>query len=96
MQAQYESGLNLSDHAYLVQKDQPALVYHKLGSTAHAHTGSFGFQRLVDVGAAPSGYTVTTFTPNCALAAYGRLWVADIGTDNLTVYYSVLLDTCIV
>ncbi len=93
VQAQYESGLNLSDHAYLVQKDQPALVYHKLGSTAHAHTGSFGFQRLVDVGAAPSGYTVTTFTPNCALAAYGRLWVADIGTDNLTVYYSVLLDT---
>jgi hypothetical protein len=31
--------------------------------------------------------------PNCALAAYGRLWVADIGADNLTVYYSVLLDT---
>lgn len=93
VQAQYESGLNLSAHAYLVQKDHPPLVYHKLGATAHAHTGSFGFQRLVDVGSAPAGYSVTSFMPNCALAAYGRLWVADIGADNLTVYYSVLLDT---
>lgn len=93
VQAQYESGLNLSAHAYLVQRDHPPLVYHKLGATAHAHTGSFGFQRLVDVGAAPAGYSVTSFMPNCALAAYGRLWVADIGADNLTVYYSVLLDT---
>ena len=92
-QAQYESGTNLSPHGYLVQKDHPALVYHKLGSTAHAHTSSFGFQRVGDIGSVPAGYTTTTFTPNCALAAYGRLWVADIGTDNLTVYYSVLLDT---
>ena len=92
VQGEYESGLNRSPHAYLVQAGHPALIYHKLGSTAHAHTGAFGFQRLGDMGSVPTGYTTTTFTPNCALAAYGRLWVADIGSDDLTVYYSVLLD----
>jgi hypothetical protein len=93
VQAQYQSGLNLSPHAYLVQKSHAPLVYHKLGTTAHAHTGSYGFQRIADVGNIPTGYSATTFYPNCALAAYGRLWLADIGTDNLTIYYSVLLDT---
>ena len=92
VQGEYETGLNRSPHAYLVQAGHPALIYHKLGSTAHAHTGDFGFQRLGDMGSVPTGYTTTTFTPNCALAAYGRLWVADIGSDDLTVYYSVLLD----
>ena len=93
VQAQFESGLNLSPHAYLVQKAHPPLVYHKLGATAHAHTGSFGFQRVGDIGAVPPGYSTTTFMPNCALAAYGRLWVADIDADNLSIYYSVYLDT---
>jgi hypothetical protein len=93
VQAQFDSGLTLSPHGYLVQASHPPLVYHKLGATAHAHTGSFGFQRIADIGSVPSGYSASTFMPNCALAAYGRLWLADIGTDNLTVYYSVLLDT---
>lgn len=92
IQPVYDSGLNLSPHAYLVQKNHPALVFHELGATAHAHTGSLGFQRLGDVGSVPTGYTVTTFTPNCALAAYGRTWMADIGPDNNTVYYSALLE----
>jgi hypothetical protein len=92
VQPLYDSGLNLSAHAYLVQKDHPALVYHKLGATAHAHTGSFGFQRLGDVGTVPTGYSVTTFMPNCALAAYGRMWMADIGTNTNTIYYSALLE----
>lgn len=92
VQPLYDSGLNLSPHAYLVQKDHPALVFHELGATAHAHTGSLGFQRLGDIGTVPTGYTVDTFTPNCALAAYGRLFVADIGSNNNTVYYSALLE----
>lgn len=92
VQGEYETGLNRSPHAYLVQAGHPILTYHKLGSTAHAHTGAFGFQRLGDIGSVPTGYTTTTFTPNCALSAYGRMWVADIGNDDLTVYYSVLLD----
>lgn len=92
IQPLYDSGLNLSPHAYFVQKDHPPLVFHKLGTTAHAHTGSLGFQRLGDVGSVPSGYSVTTFMPNCALAAYGRTWMADIGANNNTVYYSALLE----
>jgi len=91
VQAQYDSGLDVSPHAYLIQKDQATLVYHKTG-TGHAHTGGYGFQRLGDVGNVPTGYTTTTFTPNCGLSAFGRLWLADIGDDRLTVYYSVLLE----
>ena len=92
IQAEYETGLNKSAHAYLIQQGHPTLIYHKLGSTAHAHTGAFGFQRLGDMGSLPTGYTTSTFTPNCGLAAYGRLWLANSGTDALTVYYSALLD----
>jgi hypothetical protein len=92
VQAEYETGLNKSAHAYLIQASHPTLIYHKLGSTAHAHTGSFGLQRLGDMGTVPTGYTTTTFMPNCGLAAYGRLWLANSGNDDLTVYYSALLD----
>lgn len=58
----------------------------------HSHENGFGFQRLFDLNSAPTGYSVTSFTPNCALAAWGRLFLADIGSDELTVYYSVQLD----
>jgi hypothetical protein len=174
LQAQFQSGLTLSPHGFLIQKSHPTLVYHKLpapgsgatfsvttvstgvitavsvtaagsgykigdvlamaggtgtgavltvatltgtgvatvtitdggtGYTAsdaltstvtdtdeHGHGGAFGFQRLADVGTVPTGYTATSFMPNCGLSAFGRLWVADIGSDNLTIYYSVLLD----
>jgi hypothetical protein len=58
----------------------------------HSHAGSYGFQRLGDIGTLPVGFTVTDFTPNCALAAYGRIWMADIANDPQTVYFSRLLD----
>jgi len=58
----------------------------------HSHTGSYGFQRLGDIGTMPTGYSVGDFSPNCALAAYGRIWVADIAGDPQTVYFSRLLD----
>lgn len=92
IQAQYESGLTSSAHAYFIQESHPVLVYHKLGATAHAHTDGFGFQRLGDVGTVPPGYSATSFTPNCGLAAYGRTWFADIDNDDNTIYYSVLLE----
>jgi hypothetical protein len=174
LQAQFQSGLTLSPHGFLIQKSHPPLVYHKLpapgsgatfsvttvstgvitavsvtaagsgykvgdvlamaggtgtgavltvatltgtgvatvtitnggtGYTAsdaltstvtdtdeHGHGGAFGFQRLADVGTVPTGYTATSFMPNCGLSAFGRLWVADIGADNLTIYYSALLN----
>jgi hypothetical protein len=71
-------------------------VYHILptsGGAGHAHdSGTFGFQRLGDVGSLPAGYTTSSFTPNCALAAYGRVWFADIVNDRQTVYFSRLLE----
>lgn len=58
----------------------------------HSHTGSFGFQRLGDIGSLPPGYTTGEFKPNCTLAAYGRIWMADIVGDPQTIYFSRLLD----
>jgi hypothetical protein len=61
-------------------------------TNAHTHSGSFGFQQLGDVGTLPTGYSIADFKPNCALAAYGRIWMADIVGDRQTVYFSRLLD----
>jgi hypothetical protein len=88
----YNYGGNTSAHAIFAQKDNPLLVYHKLGNATHNHTGAYGFQRLADVGTMPTGYSVSTFTPDCALSAYGRLWVANITNDTQIVYFSDLQD----
>jgi hypothetical protein len=61
-------------------------------TTPHSHEGSYGLQRLADVGSLPAGFTVDTFKPNVVLAAYGRVWYADITGDKQTVYFSDLLD----
>lgn len=93
---QYSSGLSASPHAVIVQASHKPLVYHKMptsGGAAHAHTGPFGFQLLSDVGNVPSGFSSSTFLPNCGIGAFGRTWLANINdTDKLTVYYSKLLD----
>jgi hypothetical protein len=89
----YDTGATPSGHAILVQSGHPALVYHKLGATAHAHTGSYGFQRLGDIATnLPGNYSVTDFTPNVVMTSFGRVWVADIANDRQTVYFSDLLD----
>jgi hypothetical protein len=89
----YDTGATPSGHAILAQASHPILVYHKLGATAHAHTGSYGLQRLGDIATnLPGSYTVTTFTPNIAMTAFGRSWVADITNDRQTVYFSDLLN----
>jgi hypothetical protein len=89
----YDTGATPSGHAILVQEGYPVLVYHKLGSTAHAHTGAYGLQRLGDIATnLPGNYTVATFTPNAVMTAFGRVWVADIANDKQTVYFSDLLD----
>ena len=92
----YGDGPDAISHAYLVQAGHPALVYHELpvsGGGGHDHdSGTFGFQQLGDVGTLPPGYSTADFKPNCALAAYGRIWMADIVGDNQTVYFSRLLD----
>ena len=93
----YGDGSDAEPHVYLAQTGHPVLVYHELpvsgSANPHAHdSGSFGFQRLGDIGTLPTGYTTTDFQPNCALAAYGRIWLADIIGDRQTVYFSRLLD----
>ena len=58
----------------------------------HSHSGDFGFQRVADIGSLPPGYSAVDFKPNCVLAAYGRIWYADIAGDRQTVYFSRLLN----
>lgn len=88
----YNQGGNTSAHAIFAQKDQPTLVYHKIGTSSHTHQDGYGLQRLGDIGTLPAGYTTSTFTPNCALTSFGRLWVANITGDNQTIYFSDLQD----
>jgi hypothetical protein len=89
----YDTGATPSGHAILAQAGHPLLVYHKLGATAHAHTGAYGLQRLGDIATnLPGSYTATSFTPNIAMTAFGRSWVADITNDRQTVYFSDLLN----
>lgn len=87
----YGTGLSGSAHVVAVQSGHIPLVFHKLGTSSHSHTDGYHFQRLADVGNVPSGYSVTTFKPSCALSDYGRLWVAGTdATDTQTVYFSDL------
>lgn len=92
----YGDGADAVPHAYLVQTGHPALVYHELpvsGGGGHDHdSGSYGFQQLGDVGSLPPGYSTVDFKPNTVLAAYGRIWMADIVGDRQTVYFSQLLN----
>jgi hypothetical protein len=92
----FGDGSSAEPHAYVVQGGHDVLVYHELptsGGDPHDHdSGSFGFQKLDDVGTLPVGYTSGSFRPNCGLAAYGRIWLADIVNDKQTVYFSRLLD----
>lgn len=58
-------------------------------------TSAYVFQVLADLAtlpAVPVAHTSTTFTPNCCLSAYGRVWVANIANDKQTVYFSDLTD----
>ena len=92
----FGDGPSAEAHTYLVQGGHDVLVYHELptsGGDPHDHdSGSFGFQKLDDVGTLPVGYTSGSFRPNAGLAAYGRIWLADIVNDKQTVYFSRLLD----
>jgi hypothetical protein len=88
----YGEGPDISPHAYLAQAGHLPLVYHKLGAS-HAHTGAYGFNRLMDAGTVPTTYaSASDFKPNVVIGAYGRTWWADIVNDKQTVYFSALLD----
>lgn len=88
----FGEGPDISPHAYLAQAGHLPLVYHKLGAS-HAHTGAYGFNRLMDAGTVPTTYaSPSDFKPNVVIGAYGRTWWADIVNDEQTVYFSALLD----
>ena len=88
----FGEGPDISPHAYLAQAGHLPLVYHKLGAS-HAHTGAYGFNRLMDAGTVPTTYaSASDFKPNVVIGAYGRTWWADIVNDKQTVYFSALLD----
>ena len=93
----YGEGKSALPHGYLVQAAHEPLVYHTLpvsgSANPHSHdSGTYGFQTLGDVGSLPPGYSASEFKPNCVLAAYGRIWMADIAGDRQTVYFSRLLN----
>ena len=92
----YGEGPAASVHAYLVQAGHTPLIWHELPEASggpHDHdSGTFGFVELGEAGSLPVGYSANEFKPNCVLAAYGRVWMADIVGDRQTVYFSRLLD----
>lgn len=71
--------------AYITQKGHAMLTYSK------APTNVPVYRLLGDVGSVPTGYTSTSFDPNCVTTAYGRVWAAATSANKLTVYYSRLL-----
>ena len=88
----FGEGPDASPHAYLAQAGHLPLVYHKLGAS-HAHTGAYGFNRLMDAGTVPTTYaSASDFKPNVVIGAYGRTWWADLVNDKQKVYFSALLD----
>lgn len=68
----------LNDKAYFFQRGYKPMVYDPVGGT------------ITDV-EDESDYSGTAPQGNTVLSAYGRLWVADIATDKMTVYWSDLL-----
>jgi len=79
---------NARARAIITQADHKALYF-----SYSSVTSSYVFKILADVATLPVNpiaHTSSTFTPNCALAAYGRIWVADIAGDRQTVYFSDL------
>ena len=79
---------NARARAIITQADHKALYF-----SYSSVTSSYVFKILADVATLPVNpiaHTSSTFTPNCALAVYGRIWVADIAGDRQTVYFSDL------
>lgn len=80
------SGGAAESYAFAAQNGNQLLVYREGG-----HNGPFVFQRVgTDYGTMPT--SVTSFDPDCVLAAFGRVWVAGLTDNKTTVYHSRLLD----
>lgn len=84
------TGPSAKSLAVAAQRGNPLLVYRRKSGT-----GDYIFQRVgsgagYGYGDIPSG--VTTFDPDCALSAFGRMWVAGLTSNQSTIYYSALSD----
>lgn len=71
--------VSLANKCYFFQAGQEPLVYSTASGDVEAMTGV-------------SGYAGTVKQGNEVLAAFGRLWVADIAGDKQKIYWSDLLD----
>lgn len=83
-------GVGALGYAFAAQRGNPMLVWHQYGGAGYP----FIWQRLFDYGSVPAGYTgaAVDFDPNEILAAYGRIWCADLTSNKTTVFYSSLLE----
>jgi hypothetical protein len=94
IQGQFEAGLNRSAHGYLVQKNHPVLVYHKLPSTGTGaevtvtNTTGGGKIQAVTVSTAGTGYApndVCTVTGGTGTGAIFTVLTVDGNGGVLTV-----------
>jgi hypothetical protein len=84
------AGYGNTMYGFAAQTGNPLLVYRKKN-----HSDVYIWQRVGDYGtkpSAPGGGSLATFDPDCAHAAFGRLWVAGVTGAKTTIYYSQLLD----
>lgn len=80
--------VNFNDHVYFYQRGHEPLVYTDVGSQGLVKlTAVTGFD-APNVG----GSDIAPFQANEVLAAYGRLWIADITGDKHTIYWSDTLN----
>ena len=79
------AGLDAEMYGFAAQKGNSFLIYRR-----EDHVGTYKFQTIGDYGTVPTG--VTTFDPDCCVAAFGRIWAAGITGAKSTIYYSQLLN----
>ena len=84
------TGSTADSYAVAAQRGNPLLVYRR-----KSHSGDYIFQRIgsgagYGYGHAPSGIASGSFDPDCALSAFGRIWVAGLTSNQSTIYYSAL------
>ena len=80
--------VNFNDHVYFYQRGHEPLVYTDVGSQGLVKlTAVTGFD-APNVG----GSDIAPYQANEVLAAYGRLWIADITNNKHTIYWSDTLN----
>ena len=81
------SGQGALNYGIATQRGNIALVWRR---TSDNVSGTYIWQEIGTYGTKPSN--ITTFDPDCCLAAYGRVWTAGITANKHTLFYSDLLD----